>query len=344
MNELSRRLHKAIEDPTINAVRSSSKVFHPSSASIKLDSGQVIGTCLRQQYYRITESFITNKGQTDHKFSAMIGDQLHEFVVNLIKNNGYIMDLQFIAAEDSFYDPDNNIGGRIDIIAWDTKAKEVIGIDTKTVAEYKAGICISAPAPEHIMQCMIYLYVYNKQIPENMPKIKKWYIWYISRTENYAIKSKKHGSPLAMAWDCYITLDDIDGSVFVHTNDGIYHYKEYTIDKVLKRYKDLSFYLESNIIPPRDYELTFSEEKILGMYKTGTLTRKADIEKVEKWVKKGAISGNLGIEMGDGECGFCPYKDLCWNNNPTPIISNKFNLVQKDIPKINSKIPPLTSL
>ena len=55
---------------------------------------------------------------------------------------------------------------------------------------------------------MVYLNHYNNNIPDNQKKIKKWYLWYVSRTENWSIKGKAHGSDFAMLWDFCITLED----------------------------------------------------------------------------------------------------------------------------------------
>lgn len=310
MNILSKRLYTAISNPNIKSIRKTSG-FHPSAASIKLPSGEVLGACMRDSYYRMTEVGGTNQGPPDYTISANLGDKMHQYIDEILDKFGYSMGIQKIESEHSFFDEDLNLSGRSDIIAWDHINQEIIGIEVKSVGEYKASKVLEVPDHTHIMQSMLYLDFYSKKIPDGMHRPNKWYIWYISRTEGYAIKSRKHGSPFQMLWDYYITLHN--DHVVVHTSAGSYSYPELTVSGIKDRYNQLKLHLENNIAPPRDYQIQYSEEKIADLYKRDKLTRKADKEKVEKWLAKGAKEGKLKIELGDIECSFCSFKDHCWD-------------------------------
>ena len=313
MNNLSTKLKTAIESPMLPEVRRASGV-HPSSASVELspnpEGRKIAGACLRQQYYRATGEPVSNKTNIDVKISSMIGDQITEMVSDILDTYGFQCGLQRIAAEHSFYVPEIGLSGRCDFLGYDHNTKEYIGIEVKSVGEWKASKCIEKPAEEHVMQSLIYLDHYAKQYPHL--NIKKWYILYISRTENYAIKSKKHGSPMAMIWDSYVTIDDKDKCAVVHYKFTSEKWKDFTIENIYKRYKSLNAHLENKVIPDRDYALQYNETRITGMHAAKQLTRKVDIEKVDKWLAKGAIPGKLKVEIGDGECGFCAYKATCW--------------------------------
>lgn len=326
MNILSNRLYRSLESPATKVVKPVT-AFHPSSASIKIvENGEerVVGTCIRAQYYRATEPRISNTGNIDYSISAHIGDSLHELMARYIDDYGFTMGLQRIEAEHSFYLQEENISGRCDLLVWDHHKNEPVGIEVKSVGEYKANVCMERPAPEHVMQSMIYLYTYDKEIPDSMMKPKKWYIWYIARTENWSLKAKKHQSPFQMLWDFYITMDNT-GVPTVYTPNGAERWEEYTIDKVLERYKLLKVHLENKVVPPRDYDIQYSEEKIMTAYKAGRITRKADIEKIEKWVKKGCKEGTLKLSIGDKECDFCQMKDHCWGLGKKLEHIQKFN-------------------
>ena len=157
----------------------------------------------------------------------------------------------------------------------------------------------------------MYLDFYNRNIPEGQKKITKWYIWYVSRTENWTIKSKSHNSDFTMLWDYCIELDN--GVPIITLTDGSkQRWTDYSIENIYKRYNDLHTYLGSNTLPPRDYEILYSEEKIAGMYQNGLISKKGDSEVIEKWLKKGAPPGKLKVTMGDSECSFCEHQKLCW--------------------------------
>jgi hypothetical protein len=327
MNELSNRLFNALCQPALSSVKKSTS-FYPSSVSIKIPSEEgglkTVGTCLRQQYYRYTEDGITNIGPPDYQISADLGDLFHAQIVDYIKKHGFQMGLQLMYEEHPIYDPIRHISGRCDIIAWDRKYDEIIGIEVKSVGDYKSSVCIESPSPEHVMQSMLYLDWYRTNIPEGMVRPTKWYLWYIARNEGYAIKTKKHGSPLQNLWDFVITLNE-DGTPNIYTPEGRVIWSDYNLEKIYERYETLAKALQSGSIPDRDYELVYSEERIANQYKLDLLTRKADKEKVAKWLNKGAPEGKLKLEMGDFECKLCAYKDLCWNNSNT-ISPSIFNL------------------
>lgn len=331
MNNLSTRIKSALEAPMFNDVRRVSSM-HPSAASIELsvpdDKGRnVTGGCHRQQYYKHVAEPVSNKVSPDVILSSMIGDEITEMVAEILDVHGFKCGLQRVVAENSFYIPEIQLNGRCDFIGYDHTNKEFIGIEVKSVGEWKAGKCIERPADEHIMQSFIYLDHYQTAYPSLM--FKKWYILYVSRTENYTIKARKHGSPLTMIWDSYITIDPKDKCAVIHTHNGAEKWKDCTRDNLYNRYKKLLAYLNTNTIPPKDYEIQYSDERIVALYKTNGLTRKMDIEKVEKWLKKGAPPGKLKVEIGDGECNFCNYKATCWPD-----------IVAKDVDPVSDIVIP----
>lgn len=336
MNTLTTRLKSALAAPSFGGIRKSI-FFHPSSSSVEYNGvlgRTVIGACLREQYYRITQEPQTAVGEIDYEISAMLGDKVSELIVQLIDTHGFKMGLQRLAVEHSFYDPRINVSGRCDVIAWDSITGEPVGIEIKSVGEYKASKTMDQPAPEHIMQAVIYLDYYRTYMPKGMSIPTKWYIWYFSRTENYSIKAKKHGSPLTMLWDYHITLDD-EGIPTVHTNIGSIRMPHLSVSNIQARYHSLAEYLNNKTLPPRDYELSYSEEKLVSLHKLDLLTRKADRESIEKWIAKGAVAGKLKLEMGDFECKLCPWKEECWGLPKVTAPKSSFNLPDKQ-----DKIPP----
>lgn len=315
MNYLSNKLATVLGSPVLPSNRRSTSLT-PSSASIEVSDGmggtKVVGACHRQQYYKLKgiphdESLQKN---VDWILAAMMGEKMHELLVYLVDVYGFSMGLHKLSAEHSFYIEEKNISGRTDLIVWDYNADEPIGIEIKSIGEFKAKKAMEQPVEEHVLQSIVYLDHYNKSIPADQKKIKRWYIWYISRTENWSIKAKDHGSPFAMLWDYCVSLED--GIPLITGSNFSQRWTDYSIDKIYERYNKLATAVATNTVPLRDYEVVYSEEKITGLYKKERLTKKGDIEAVEKWLKKGAEPGKLKISMGDSECMFCEYKELCW--------------------------------
>ena len=344
MNELSKRLRKALSSPSFSSTRRS-HFFHPSSVSVeKNDKGyrEVVGSCLREQFFRIKDETPTNTTEPDYMISAMLGDKISELIVNLIDTHGFKMGLQRLAVEHSFYDPRINVSGRTDIIAWDFVANEPVGIEIKSVGQYKASMTIDSPDDCHVMQSILYLDYYRNFMPSTQKVPKKWYIWYVSRTENWSIKGKKHGSPMTMAWDFHITLDNM-GIPTVHTATSSKERKDLSVANIHKRFEQLAAYLSTDTLPPRDFDLEYSEEKIVTLFQLDLIQRKMDKEKIEKWMKKGATPGKLNLQLGDFECKTCAWKDKCWGLS-TKAPEKTFSSLPEVEPEEGSELPELPEM
>lgn len=335
MNYLSNKLAKALLSPSFTNNRKTSSLTPSSASTIVKDSkgnSRVVGACLRQQYYKIKD-FVPDEGDKniDWTLSALMGEKMHDLLVDFIDVFGFEMGLQKLTREHSIYDSLIKLSGRCDLIVWDHNNKEPVGIEIKSIGEYKAKKAVEQPIDEHVLQSVVYLDFYNRNIPEGQKKITKWYIWYVSRTENWTIKSKSHNSDFTMLWDYCIELDN--GVPIITLTDGSkQRWTDYSIENIYKRYNDLHTYLSANSLPPRDYEILYSEEKITGMYQNGLISKKGDSEVIDKWLKKGAPPGKLKVTMGDSECSFCEYQKLCWEGT-TSTSRKKFSNLPSAEPK-----------
>ena len=242
MNYLSNKLAKALLSPSFANNRKTSSLTPSSASTIVKDSkgnSRVVGACLRQQYYRIKD-FVPDEGDKniDWTLSALMGEKMHDLLVDFIDVFGFEMGLQKLTREHSIYDSVIKLSGRCDLIVWDHTNKEPVGIEIKSIGEYKAKKAVEQPIDEHVLQSVVYLDFYNRNIPEGQKKITKWYIWYISRTENWTIKSKSHNSDFTMLWDYCIELDN--GVPIITLTDGSkQRWTDYSIENIYKRYRVL---------------------------------------------------------------------------------------------------------
>ena len=92
-----------------------------------------------------------------------------------------------------------------------------------------------------------------------------------------------------------ITLDKT-GTICVDGKPSIV-----TLRGIRDRILELEDYIEQSKLPPRDYELKYSEAKVNALIKSG--------RKKKYW--KGNWKKNKGI-CGDWNCTYCDFKSKCW--------------------------------
>jgi hypothetical protein len=243
------------------------------------------------------------------------GDALHNMIVEMIRLSTADSHMLVLSNEQSFFDSKELLSGRTDIFLKDLKTGKLYGCDIKTVGDYKAGMVIEQPGIEHILQCAVYLDQYNKSAELNNSKpVENWIILYLARSEHWKLKKYPHGSLFKYLWQFsidltkgYITVTDQFG--------GTKEYPEITMEKIYERYRTLLAKIKLKELPDRDYEYKYSEEKLVGMLKTEKLN-KTQTSEVKKWMDKGAVEGELEMDMGDFQCRYCSWRSLCYSSDP----------------------------
>jgi len=318
MNLLSKKLFTAMQTPLETTARTYSNC-HPSSASITVPSPaggtEVIGACNREQWYQRKNFKKVEPRDTNWELAGVQGNYLHEMVTDLLRDYGIAMGIQQMAVESSIYEKIIKMSGRIDYLGYDHTDDTVFGIEIKSVGSYKSSKCLPYPDPAHILQSMLYLDYYQRNIPKDQKRPEKWFIWYVARGDSWDLKNKsKQLSPFIQLWDFHITLkeENNDKYAVVHTPRGVVEEKNYTINGIWKRYDALNKADEQNIIPPRDFSISYSEEKLASLYKLGLIEYKKDKEPIAKWLARGAPKGELQVNIGDAACKFCSYSSTCW--------------------------------
>lgn len=320
MNELSQKLYKALgSQPIASARKSNSNYPSCSSQFITAPDGrnQLIGDCNRAQWYRRMDVAPTEGDNQNWNMAAIQGDYLHEMVCDLLVRNQVKMGLQELGKETNIYDPETKMSGRCDYLAWDVDNQEPIGIEIKSVGDWKSKKCLEEPALEHVLQSMMYLDYFQQTVPKDQAQFTKWYIWYIARGEGWHLKGAKQLSPFMQLWDFYLTLDE-DGIPTIHTPTGPKRYPQIAVTEVKNRFKLLNKAVEENEIPDRDCQLQYSEEVIAGMFKAGLIELKGQQKTIADWLDNGAQKGKLGLQIGDAQCRFCAWRSLCWDLPCTP--------------------------
>lgn len=330
-------------NPPVAQVRRQTFLY-PSSASIEwTDEHGVLrkhGACLRQQWYRFLR-YPEDPGEVSARISRIrdLGDVISEMYVQDFKNAGI-----YVADEVSLFMDDIRVSGRFDIMIKDPytapkppgapEPKDMIGIEVKSIGGYhkiKGPILTTRDTPlkpivEHVLQSMLYLHYYSQW------GLTRWSLLYVNR-ENMD--------------DRYHTLIfQPDGSIRIVNESGVFDWTHITIQGIKDRYRTLWKHIEDETIPPRDYDLQYSNTKICSMYARDEFlkTDKATVERGLRKVRKikgikeiQPISWNSDdiplIVKGDQACQWCNFAKTCWSD--TPDAKNEENKVAalKEQPK-----------
>ena len=300
----------------------------PSSATAEIDS-DILGKCRRQSYFRFaTDSYYFDK-KYEHlkplvdiiqenklppsKYLRWIwiqGELYEEYCVNMAKESGV-----FIAGQTSVYIPGYNVSGKIDLIVINpettkmhiVEVKSVYGFNANSVlgteAQHKKNL-IGTPRDSHLMQLGIYQWWYANNNDDFGPGLLTYGARDTGRYAEYMVTVEKDEDGLD-----YIYYQGHTPVTTVKVNSGI------TIQSILENYKIVSDSVNSKsiTIPPADFELLYSEEKIDQLYQDGLLSKtdKTQYEKRKKQIEEGKTRIVKPVQKGDWQCRFCDYKNIC---------------------------------
>jgi len=263
--------------------------FYPSSASVEvLENGERIvkGACLRKQFWYHTGRPSTSPTPDSISWRAELGDAVSEKLEEILKYAG-----TFVAAEYPFVDMKNRVSGRIDLIYKHPITKQFVGVEVKSIGGYHQlkGITAGyplAPKEGHLLQTTCYIdYFYEHEV---FP-IPTFELAYLARCTG---DQKSFAITLSPGKE--VLVDNIP--------------QGFTPAMVHERFSRLGKYIESNTLPPRDFDLQFTMQQLEDKAAKGKLAKVQTSD-----VKKGKF-----IQKGDACCGWCPYRDDCWKPEDIP--------------------------
>ena len=269
-----------ISNPGIVETRRTDQVY-ASDASVTLQIGnqrETHGSCLRKQYYRMTSVSQSDPEQRLATGPAVIGSIMHDWVSDVFGRGGLLAQ-----AEVPLWIPEIKLSGRVDGIL--KVNGELIGVEVKTVEGYygrKGTIDSRRNAPffprlYHLTQAVVYAEHFASQ------GITKWQLLYVDRANG-----DYHGHDITYGGPETITVNGEPTSI--------------TPKKIFDRWRTLWADIDNKTLPPRDYEIQYSTQRLQSMAQAGTLN-KADTEKVLK---------GKAVDKGDANCRYCPWRTRCW--------------------------------
>lgn len=305
---VSKAFHDEIPDFRLTA-------FYPSSASVKLKDGTVIGgpsSCLRSQYWSYHGVKASN-GPTDNEFVKMeMGTAAGEWVAEAVKRLGL-----YAGAEKRIWMPELNVSGRADVLVYDLDSSGIIPVEVKSVWGHGRMNVIEtnrnnpdfAPKTEHVLQLFVYLDFYSRLVKSGKwtgPGFPYGLLFYIARDNGFRAQHRidlqatrdewlvpeSHlvpGCPNGIKYP--VTRPVINGAVQDFTNVDVY-----------SRWVSLKRFIDRKELPPRDFCWQYSKDEISSM------AAKGEISKTDtKILQKGRF-----VKKGSWQCNYCDHRDLCW--------------------------------
>lgn len=307
----------------------SSLAHWPTEASIMLydpvlEKDMPQGACLRAGFFRLVNHRLVALGIDEKKYESApfddktlwkfeIAKKTEAAIINAAKAKG-VFSSNNVKIKHRVLKPllALPISGEIDLILSLPKEdsfseRELIGTEIKSIYGYYGEKQVfntqtqrrkgfkGEPKIEHVMQTALYAYITAEKIPY-------FHLLYISRgdatrdefktTIEYQEDEKRH----------YVLIDDE-------------RFQDIYIEGIFKRYAKLEEYLMADEIPPRDYELSYSQERIDLLAEKGLLSKtdQAFYDK-EKFSK---------IKKGDWRCSYCKFKQICYTADGTPALDTE---------------------
>ncbi len=253
------------------------------------------------------------------------GELYETHLIELAKKSGV-----FIAEQTPIYVPDIGVSGKMDLIVINpfnsmktvVEIKSVYGHGAKMVmgspATSRRPAILGTPRDSNLMQIALYDWFWAKERPDFDHSRLVYGARDTGKYAEFEVKTEDQGdivkifyrgiTPVVSPWiESHITITSI-------LEDGYAYVQEH---------------IEAGVIPERDFELRYSEERILELFDrkelskadTSKVVRRAEIVEENKQRvidKKKPKRQLIPVIKGDWNCRFCSFSDFCYNESGKP--------------------------
>lgn len=300
--------------------------YMPTEASIETLDGNVLGACGRKVF--LEKMSIGNKLEKyfpicketpslRRGFIFSFGKQFENVIADLLTESGHTVinngKFRFPIPGSKLY-----ISAEFDHIVIDKDTGEAYGLEDKTgnghsftmrrvqgykrspstqeKEEYVTDPTKPSPAPEHLLQAMLYLYAFQNGLVKDLYpyNVTNWRFLYLSRDtmefREFALQLDKVGNlhyPVLMhinndeQWDMISTIP-------------------ITVEDIFSRYKTIESFVSTETIPPADFHASLDFSEVQDYNRRGLLS-----ESRKKAMQSGAM------EAADWKCRYCKWHPVC---------------------------------
>lgn len=342
---LSQHISNHLGKARLGDVRPPSLWPSEASASLKNDYDEpyVVGACRRSTFFRYTvanyyfypdttiydelaSEIITLETPPDRyqKWVWEAGKLYEDFVVEMSKQSGVYVDSQI-----QIVVPNYNLVGKLDLIVRNPITEKLVAEEIKSVYGHGGNEVLGTPSmrnknmmgnprESNLMQIALYDWHLRSRLGDMLESSHLFYgARDTGRDAEYSVTTYLENE---------VTKIKYQGVAPNITSPVV---SKITIDNILSNYNYVRSHFEQQIIPPRDYELVFSEEHIHKLYQRDELT-KTDVEQYEKiqarlTENKERISAGKEpkkelkpVIKGDWQCSKCQYARICYDADQKP--------------------------
>ncbi len=318
----------------------------PSDASAVLinehNETYVEGSCRRHTFLRFTRDQFIYDNQVNDQYRPLVeelyalesdpdrylrwiwiaGNLFEEFVISQAKESGV-----YKASQIQVVIPGWNVVGKLDLLVENPVTGGLIAEEVKSIYGYypekavlgtnsdRAHKKLGKPKTNNMMQAALYDWVLKNHIP----KFEATRLFYGDR-----------GTGKDAEFEITTYLDPDDGLTHIKYK-GVFPFEtpavksDITIDNILTQYKYVSDHYTNGTLPPRDFDLEVSPEKIHLLYERGDLTD-SQTESYEKILERQRVNAELIAEgkkpkkelkplsITNFMCARCDFRNFCYSS------------------------------
>ena len=339
-------------DATIKLLRqprrgdSKQPTLWPSEAAAlitnKYDEEVIVGRCRRATFFRyliekkkfhdtptplddLIKELKTEKLEVDDylRFIWAQGNLYEDYIIQTAKKMGV-----FLGTQEAVYIKEHNISGKVDVEIFDPETGLRSIIEVKSVISMGANEVLGTPAQRrngqvgkpkhsHMMQIALYLW---KRCQTHAEEYTYGRLLYgardTGRCAEYMIDIREDETT-GLHWVWYRAI---------HPHKLSWSRSALTIEAICEEYDYVDESAKLCNIPDRDYELTYTEDRVELLYQRGKLNR-TETKRYEKYRDRGAENAALlaagkpplrelkPLVKGDWQCKRCDWKNVCYDKN-----------------------------
>lgn len=257
------------------------KSHYPSQASVETADG-VIGKCLRAQWYSWKSVERTNPIPVSNIWKMRIGDSIHAQIAHWLRELEYQVQEEYPF---TFEHPNlkHRISGRLDDVIVFPKVNEFYAVECKTswskfFTNAKDGVAKKGPGLSDLLQVLVCL--------SCVKDLKGCYMLYIARDNG-------------QRFQFYVELNKDTGLLRVGDRTIL----DFRFTNIMDRWVKLESFLETNIMPPNDYDYRYVSGKQEALYE--------EYLKETKAKKPQSLKVWSGKHTEDWNCAYCEWWDKC---------------------------------
>lgn len=251
------------------------------------------------------------------------GELYEEFLIEQAKISGV-----FVSSQATVFIPEYNVSGKKDIEIVNPETHKLSIVESKSVYGHGGNAVLGTPSARR--QGAL-----GTPRDSNLMQIAIYHWWHASEDDAYEDSRLVYGSRDTGRYGEYlvrtVTKDDLIEIQYKANapQSGPWVTSAITINAILTEYKNIQLWLDSGIIPPRDFDILFNEDQLADLYSEGEMT-KTDREQYEKVMARRAENRELEaagekvkkelkqIEKSSYQCSYCSFQKVCYDNENKP--------------------------